>query len=85
MNFTDALGTIRSLIDLVPPGVVPALDAVKSLAALATAVGATVADAKHAYELISGHADGTVEIELIESEIEALEARGLKPIDPPED
>lgn len=85
MDFVAGLNTIKGLLDLVPPGVVPAIDTIKGLASLATAVGATVADAQRAYDLISGHTDGDVDIDDIEAEIEALEARGLKQIDPPED
>jgi hypothetical protein len=85
VKILDALNTVSGIIAIASPPAGAALGAISNLIGLATAAAATAADAKHAWDLIQGHADGSVEIDEIEAKIEELEARGLKPVAPPED
>lgn len=88
MNEQDvktALATIGALVNLAAPGSGTVLTTIGGLVELATAANATYEDGKRALDLINGHVDGTVTLEQLEGEIEAMEARGLKPVDPEQD
>lgn len=84
MDYAAALKTIAGIIGIASPAAGTVLDTINGLIALATAASATIDDAKRAYDMIEGHIDGSTAIEEIEAEIEALEARGLVPIAPPD-
>lgn len=85
MDATEVLKTVGGLINLAAPGAGTALMTVSNLIALATSAAATAQDAQRSWDLISGHSSGDTGIEELEAEIEALEARGLKPVEPEED
>lgn len=84
MDYVAALKTIIGVAALAVPEAGTALAVIQNLANLAATAEATAEDAKRAYDLIAGHVDGTADLDALETEIEALEARGLKPVDPPE-
>lgn len=83
IDYVAALKTVAGVVTLINPAAGTIANVILNLAQQATVAKATYDDAKRAWELIDGAQAGDVEQAELEAEVDALVARGLKPIERP--